>query len=489
MNSFNKQEVDEVAYLADKYRNRALKKHLNKPEAIQYYASRALSTACIVVTGIKGIPFEELTLGIYYYCQDAAFRPIAKEYDAQLELAGANPEKFILGLHNFYNEISKKIKREGMISQFIAFMSACEELSHVTTSDFINKEMADAYCNLVLQTTDYLRPNQYNLRSALIGVTTDGLPMEGEQYLPYADAPAVSLQYRKVKGERFSIEEEYFYMLNAYKKQGVDLGDPVSIFKFEQIQKVSDTTRMALISYINEYTADILPQMEITELRAPFVHMRMDESITERIPEALKARKRTLPANGVKVLFDDPLGEVSELLLKEMVKDNEVILLYRLTSKRGDYSGYYNTNSEFLFSVLINTKAPEVYTCAKALITYCYARFTTDAFNFEENVFWQEDEPFGIKIFGIGGKLKNVYKPSGLIEGKSRAGNPDYDTKSAMVNGYIRKLPIGQTASEQAVELARSMGYSLDPDETYVRPFCKSVFVKVTPDFSPPKET
>jgi hypothetical protein len=43
------------------------------------------------------------------------------------------------------------------------------------------------------------------------------------------------------------------------------------------------------------------------------------------------------------------------------------------------------------------------------------------------------------------------------------------------VNGYIRKLPIGQQASFEAKQLAINLGYELSDNETYVRPFEKYV--------------
>ena len=46
----------------------------------------------------------------------------------------------------------------------------------------------------------------------------------------------------------------------------------------------------------------------------------------------------------------------------------------------------------------------------------------------------------------------------------------------ASIQGYIRKLPAGHKASEEAKELAESLGYDLDSNETYVRPFIKQVF-------------
>ena len=52
----------------------------------------------------------------------------------------------------------------------------------------------------------------------------------------------------------------------------------------------------------------------------------------------------------------------------------------------------------------------------------------------------------------------------------------EYETAETSIQGYIRKLPAGQKASQEAKELAESLGYDLEPNETYVRPFIRQVF-------------
>ena len=57
------------------------------------------------------IPFEELAVSLYFYCQDVNMAQFTRWYEAQLELAGANKEKFATGLHRFFTETAKKIQK------------------------------------------------------------------------------------------------------------------------------------------------------------------------------------------------------------------------------------------------------------------------------------------------------------------------------------------------------------------------------------------
>ena len=72
--------------------------------------------------------------------------------------------------------------------------------------------------------------------------------------------------------------------------------------------------------------------------------------------------------------------------------------------------------------------------------------------------------------YGQGGKLRNVYDKA------PHPRNGEYETAETSIQGYIRKLPAGQKASQEAKELAESLGYDLEPNETYVRPFIRQVF-------------
>ena len=73
--------------------------------------------------------------------------------------------------------------------------------------------------------------------------------------------------------------------------------------------------------------------------------------------------------------------------------------------------------------------------------------------------------------YSQGERLRNVYDrvPTTLNKENLEVGE-------ASIQGYIRKLPAGHKASEEARELAESLGYDLEANETYVRPFIKQVF-------------
>lgn len=82
-----------------------------------------------------------------------------------------------------------------------------------------------------------------------------------------------------------------------------------------------------------------------------------------------------------------------------------------------------------------------------------------------------------ISYYGRGGRLRNVYDGTEATGkgGYARKGDEAYEESPRAIQGFIRKVGEGRTPSREAVEYAEALGYSLAPDETYVRPFIRRV--------------
>ena len=52
-----------------------------------------------------------------------------------------------------------------------------------------------------------------------------------------------------------------------------------------------------------------------------------------------------------------------------------------------------------------------------------------------------------------------------------------YKEETITISPYIRKLPEGATASEEAIQRAKEFGYELSEGETFVRPFTRKTFI------------
>lgn len=69
---------------------------------------RTMNTAIVTVSTLQNIHFTELSSSLYFFCSDIESKEFSRLYESQVELAGANPDKFIKGLHSFFQYHGQK---------------------------------------------------------------------------------------------------------------------------------------------------------------------------------------------------------------------------------------------------------------------------------------------------------------------------------------------------------------------------------------------
>lgn len=89
---------------------------------------RTMNTAIVTVSTLQNIPFTELSSSLYFFCSDIDSKEFSRLYESQVELAGANPDKFIKGLHSFFNSMAKRIKNASEYALFFDFLMAASRL-------------------------------------------------------------------------------------------------------------------------------------------------------------------------------------------------------------------------------------------------------------------------------------------------------------------------------------------------------------------------
>ena len=114
---------------------------------------RTMNTAIVTVSTLQNIPFTELSSSLYFFCSDIDSKEFSRLYESQVELAGANPDKFIKGLHSFFNSMAKRIKNESEYALFFDFLMAASRgylrfdvFSHKTLFSGGNENHACVLC-------------------------------------------------------------------------------------------------------------------------------------------------------------------------------------------------------------------------------------------------------------------------------------------------------------------------------------------------------
>lgn len=446
---------------------------------------RTMNTVCAVLMMLQGVQFSELSYSLYFFCADVEIRDFARLYESQIELAGADPDKFAKGLHKFYNEASARIKKNHLYADFFDFISLCARMRTEISDPKINIRVIDCYYSLLLQNLEYLRPDKFDFSVTLCGMRTTGELLTMPDCYPYIDVPAHRTERAFRRGELKSMDDLISRMAEEYQKAGYkDVMTSEQVDRMGNVNRVFNNQVAALLPFINEYTYDILPKEYYTALEYPFRLIRV-RIPTDTMVEMLRHRNRTLPTNGAVFKFTDE-SLFRELLLKECLYGDRIYMLYRLDTIYGDLSGYYDTRDGFFFCVLSDADTKMPYRNIKSLILYLYACAVTSKGpkmqqDMEENCWLQSPKddaiaPFKAELFGMGGKLRSALDQDGEAVQRSLRKNSDrYSEEERAVQGYIRKLAKGQNASDAAKEYAESLGYELAPDETYVRPFIRRV--------------
>ena len=446
------------------------KKMTGKDKATQALMARSYSMALQVVARLDGIEFYEVAMSVFVFCKDETCRFISKDFEAAIELASMNQEKFILTLHQFYNDLSAKLRKPGMLVAFAQFLHTFMRLRYTKSDRGINPNVILAYTDLILNTLYYLHPNKLDYTVDVVGVSIDGNPLTIEA--PYGLPALCEYQYlmSNLQGVKGSIED-------IFAQHGIQLpnGGVAELYRRVCIR---ENISGSLFPFLNEYTFDIFPVNipgNVTELSLVKVDVNVDELIRK-----LKNRRRPLLVNGLRVQFDDPAEIFKTLIIKEIVMYDQVYMLYRLITDIGDFSGYFATRSGFFYS-LNELKSDDIINAITATVLYFYAGATLES-GYEAERFKDIAHnfifPIEARCYGVGGQLRDEYNK--VSDHSNRNGKRKNDgrfaQKDMLINATIRRLPDGKKASQQAIENARRLGYTLAPGETFVLPFIKRVF-------------
>jgi len=456
--------------LLNKYGKRYRKKFAGKPFPTQLMMHRTFNTAIIVLDRLQGLTPEDISRSLRISCVDSDFEKIARAFEVQIELAVVNEEKFIWDLYQFYNGISNQIRKTGQYQQIADYTGAYLELDHY----YYNMQQEDmavgAFSNLLLHTMEYLRPEKFNLKQELIGVATTGEPLAGDALYPFFDMPGFRLHETMGTDAAPRSEAQAMAMTAAvYAEQGLEIKTSEDMMYYQTAQRGYENSLFIMLRYTNEYTSDMLPQKPYLSQQAPCAGLQVNFP-PSMFHKVLKRRSSTLPKNGVKIVADDVVSEIQAIYMKEIVKDDAVILLYRIETASGDISGYYNTQTDFLYSITNEIgDTPDLYGHVSAMVLYCYAKCVVKYIGQLDVMISNQMYPMDFEIEELGDESEIVY--SGPL-------SPREDNTEVFLNGFIRKLPAGETASDEDIALAAGMGYALEEDEVYVKPPCKISFVK-----------
>lgn len=459
-----KMTEDEFLSFLTQKNKRINKKFSGKPNYIIQH--RVCNTACDIVKALNGVEFEKLDLDLYLMCQNVGYKDFSLKYEGVLEYAVLKPSEFVDELYKFYNDTARYIKKNNLLDNFYLFFTTFEEMAYSFSGDRTSSEykVFISYMDLLTEQLEFIRPNLFNINQLVVGITTDDEMLVQNDPFPNLDVPS----YEIFKSQVHDIAEG----IKLYEKYGYDLEKleethAASMFHINNIN--------LLVPYINEFTYDMVP----TETYFPSIELEnIIETKDTDFTDMLLRRKRTLPANGLSVSFENS-KYIKKMLLKEVYYNQSINLLCKFSTIRGDVTVRYNTRTKKFFSPFdYSSKAATMYhNFLKQIALWVYSAYvcpSEDIMPTNEGYHEFADDPNAVVTFAsIGGKLRSTLEGSS----NSHLDYEKYKEKTVSIAGYIRKLPAGQKASDKKKELAALLGLELKDNETYVEGFIRTSWV------------
>jgi len=440
-----------------------LERFYKRYKATPILMRRAVGTAFSIIDHLQHVDFADLTFTAFAVCAGNRYQELVRPFEQQIELAKVKEEYFVEHLHDFYLQMARKIRKDPIpYFELLAFMHDRVFAIPIIDRDKTEFHVYCAYMNLVVQMGDYIHPNQNDYNEHIVGIKTDGKLICRQEPLP--DLDIATYDYER---QIFKNSSDFLAAIRrTFSRYGYSISSEAELQKHNMVLRTYDNNILMMIPWINEYTYDLLPE------RLPDPNCLMPKSIKmDYHPDKkrLAQRRRTLPSNGVSIKVDGN-SLIEEIYMKELYHAEAIYMIARVRMKAGDYSVRFNTSTGACLSTFLdatNANVARLHQLLEAATLWVYGSYVLD-----DDLGKWEDYFDGriVEKEAIGGKLRAVY-------GSKKTDKDNLEQNDRTINGFVRKLPAGQKASDEARNRAEKLGFALADGETYVQSFIRSSWV------------
>lgn len=436
---------------------------------------RTNGTAKMILELTKKISVDSLISDIFVYTDNPIAQKLIKLYEARLITACINPHKFEKELHSFYKNTTSFIVKNNLQREFCSFFYFVFS-SIMTKEELKNIDSLNCYMNILLQQYTYFvdPPHLVN------GLTTEGEWIVGTEAYPNID---IAFFEASNNLKHTSLPE----LRTSFLKHGYNINSVDDIFAIQHNDQLLSNMMLIMSNLVNEMTPKIVSKDFFPLAHGISVPQRKNP--TRVYKELLKEKIYFLPSKGVRGIYRRAL-EIKEIYFQEIFIHNRIILLYKITSiDKKELSGFYDTKLEFFYSPWLMTDAGKIYHNNIenfVLESYCY--LTTDLENKEEqlglktrfliNANYVDSLNKGIVFLNFEYEKNNATTDTNKTPNFIPFDKNKYKQSMRQINPFVRRLPNGAKASEEAIQLAREYNYIIQTGETFVRPYKKKVYTK-----------
>lgn len=424
-----------------------------KQKVSQKHQQRTLASADNIITELRNVSETEFLSAVFLNPNTPFLKKLVRKIEFVLLDAIVNPNRFRDTLSNSLSTISDFIKEENKIKEF--YILTNETMQSLTVKTMTLSSVQRAYYNLCIQlASSFVCPDG----KMIAGFDSENKPLLVEEM--YKDIDVITNRVKELafnKNVADSYEFEMLYV-KELRKNGYPVNNLQDIEMLHLEERIISNNLFLMAPFITDLDSPYFDKPYFYPVISPITPPYRENSVL-KLRRGLKERKALLPTKGVLLEGEHPFGR---LYLKEKMVNDVLYLTYSVFVDDRNYIGFYNTKTDFFYSPMTLAEENEIAfrmhkQIEKEVLTY-YAKLTTKMdidlnLNIKQRASIQDTN-----------KLKSHLNKEELFE------------TEAHVEAYIRKLPENQVASEEAKLLAEKYGIVLGDDETFVRPFEKTVY-------------
>lgn len=429
------------------------------------YKTYTMATIFTIHEFLKKFEFDELVTGIYLHTDDEDVEYLLKSIERQLLLCKIDFDKFSKGLHSYYVEMAEEIKKKKLYKKF--YKLSYYIYAAMNERD-VNEAIFSIYHNFVMQLNAYFPKNT---KKTPVGVTSKGELMIRDEAIPNLSEINYELPFHRVSN---SSEKD---VLKIYHKYGhKEVSSAIDMVKLAVNEQLITNMLYSMSYFIHEHNEHMIAKPYFMPNSILWFSPSLLQGVSQYTGHALtKLAKREymLPTEGV-VVRVNRASNIDEILLEETVVDDNIILLYRLKLDGGYLGGYFDTKRELFYSPWKDSDYKERYNDPiKCIVLQAYMYLTCGLTKEElEELYLLKklETAYDIKVVDRTSRREKIsYEPYDRSK---------YLSELIDIKPFLRHLPVGAVASDEAQAMARKLGITLPKGMTLVRGFRRKSWIK-----------
>ncbi|RPK19997.1 hypothetical protein [Paenibacillus xylanexedens] len=419
--------------------------------------SRCRNGAHGTIARVENYTPEDIIINTYLHTDNEVALELAKKYEYMLLTAKLQPKKYIKERDNLFLDLAKWIHDNKLYREWVDFVY----FVHSRGSRLI-EILSSAYMSEMMESWNYL--TGYD-GTNIIGLTSQNELIIAPEYYGDWDIELHEM-YKKLEKNKISKEKyaEFFFGPNGQKN-----------FSTERNESLADIAIFGMIPYINERTTNIVPKDFYPHAEADRLTPARKWKPTEFYKEQLQSRKYLIDRKGIKLYLKNAGNWSEAMLMEDVTKSGQIVMLYRLSNPEGSTYGFYNLQDDYFFSCYKYSDGPQLHLEIENLILELYTEVVCGleidvkrAYGIQEVEDISNTEGHRSTRLFVQYQQYNEKTDSAELKGKRKGGH----TQRPHERRYaLRKLSGNRVASDEAIERAKELGIELQEGYTFVQSY------------------